>query len=51
MAATLAAAGDAVLAEQRSVTGLVEGEPAPTYLGDAVAYVGDVVARAEETVG
>ncbi|HEU5037995.1 MAG TPA: lyase family protein [Nocardioides sp.] len=45
MAATLAAAGDAVLAEQRSMT----HDPAPTYLGDAAAYVDQVVARATET--
>jgi 3-carboxy-cis,cis-muconate cycloisomerase len=42
MAATLAAAGDAVLAEQRSLS----DHPAPTYLGDAAAYVDHVVARA-----
>lgn len=44
MAATLAAAGDAVLAEQRKLT----DDPAPTYLGDAGAYVDQVVARARE---
>lgn len=47
MAATLAAAGDAVLAEQRSIT----DDPAPTYLGDAAAYVDQVLARAKETIG
>ena len=47
MAATLAAAGDAVLAEQRSVT----DDPAPTYLGDAGRYVDTVVARAREKLG
>ena len=47
MAATLATAGDAVLAEQRSIT----DDPAPTYLGDAAAYVDEVVARAKETLG
>ena len=47
MAATLEAAGDAVLAEQRSLT----HDPAPTYLGDAAAYVDEVVARAKETTG
>ncbi|MFC7497160.1 MULTISPECIES: lyase family protein [unclassified Nocardioides] len=44
MAATLAEAGDAVLAEQRSMT----DHPAATYLGDATAYVDEVVARAKE---
>jgi 3-carboxy-cis,cis-muconate cycloisomerase len=47
MAATLAAAGDAVLAEQRSMT----DHPAPTYLGDASAYVDQVIARTKETLG
>ncbi|GAA1780399.1 3-carboxy-cis,cis-muconate cycloisomerase [Nocardioides hankookensis] len=42
MAATLAAAGDSVLAEQRSMS----DDPSPTYLGDATAYVDAVVARA-----
>ncbi|MGY2700915.1 lyase family protein [Nocardioides sp. HB32] len=46
MAATLAAAGDAVLAEQRTMT----DHPAPTYLGDAAAYVDGVAARARETL-
>lgn len=44
MAATLAAAGDSVLAEQQKMT----DDPAPTYLGDATAYVDQVVARAKE---
>jgi 3-carboxy-cis,cis-muconate cycloisomerase len=47
MAATLAAAGDALLAEQRSMT----DHAAPTYLGDASAYVDQVVARTKETLG
>lgn len=47
MAATLAAAGDAVLAEQRSLT----DDPSPTYLGDAEAYVDAVVARARRSAG
>ncbi|WP_243058503.1 lyase family protein [Nocardioides sp. SR21] len=47
MAANLAAAGDAVLAEQRSMT----DDPAPTYLGDAGAYVDQVVARAKAALG
>lgn len=47
MAATLAAAGDAVLAEQRGVT----DDPAPTYLGDAAAYVDQVLARAKAILG
>lgn len=47
MAATLAAAGEAVLAEQRSMT----DDPAPTYLGDAGAYVDHVVARAKGSLG
>ena len=44
MAATLAGAGDTVLAEQRSLG----GDPAAAYLGDATAYVDQVVARARE---
>ncbi|GAB3195938.1 3-carboxy-cis,cis-muconate cycloisomerase [Nocardioides hungaricus] len=44
MAANLAAAGDSVLAEQRSMT----DDPSPTYLGDAGAYVDQVVARARQ---
>jgi len=44
MTATLEAAGDAVLAEQRSMT----DHPSPTYLGDAAAYVDAVVSRAKE---
>lgn len=47
MAATLAAAGDAVLAEQRSMT----DNPSSSYLGDAVPYVDQVVARAKEALG
>jgi 3-carboxy-cis,cis-muconate cycloisomerase len=50
MAATLAAAGDAVLAEQRSMAAAAGHEPAPTYLGDAAAYVDAVVARAHSTL-
>ena len=48
MAATLAAAGDTVLAEQRSMASAAGHDPAPTYLGDAAAYVDGVVARAQE---
>ncbi len=47
MAATLAAAGDAVLAEQRSIT----DDPAPSYLGDAGRYVDEVLARAKRVLG
>lgn len=50
MAATLAAAGDAVLAEQRSMAAAAGHEPAPTYLGDAAAYVDAVVAQAREVL-
>jgi 3-carboxy-cis,cis-muconate cycloisomerase len=50
MAATLAAVGDAVLAEQRSMAEAAGHEPEPSYLGDAAAYVEAVVARAHSTV-
>ena len=50
MAATLAAAGDAVLAEQRSMAAAAGRDPAPSYLGDAVAYVDAVVVRAHSTL-
>jgi 3-carboxy-cis,cis-muconate cycloisomerase len=46
MAATLAAAGDSVLAEQRSLT----DDPSPAYLGDAGAHVDEVVMRARQTL-
>jgi 3-carboxy-cis,cis-muconate cycloisomerase len=46
MAGTLAAARDAVLAEQHSIT----DDPAPTYLGDAVTHVDRVLVRARETL-
>ena len=46
MAATLAAAGDTVLAEQRSMAEIAGHPPAPTYLGDAGRQVDRVVARA-----
>jgi 3-carboxy-cis,cis-muconate cycloisomerase len=46
MAATLAAAGDAVLSEQRGMAAAAGHDPAPSYLGDATAYVDTVVARA-----
>ena len=46
MAANLAAAGDSVLAEQRSLT----DHPSPAYLGDATTWVDDVVARARQTL-
>jgi 3-carboxy-cis,cis-muconate cycloisomerase len=46
MAANLAAAGESVLAEQRSMT----DHPSPTYLGDAAAWVDEVVARARRTL-
>jgi 3-carboxy-cis,cis-muconate cycloisomerase len=49
MASTLVAAGDAVLAEQRSMATGAGHEPAPTYLGDAGCHVDDVVARARRT--
>jgi 3-carboxy-cis,cis-muconate cycloisomerase len=51
MAATLAGAGDAVLGEQRAMAELAGHEPAPSYLGDAGAFVDEVVARAERTLG
>ena len=50
MAATLAAAGDAVLAEQRSMAKSAGHDPAPSYLGDALTYVDAVVARAHHTL-
>ncbi|KQW47359.1 hypothetical protein ASC77_12895 [Nocardioides sp. Root1257] len=50
MAATLTAAGDAVLAEQRSMAQAAGHDPAPTYLGDALTYVDAVVARAHATL-
>jgi 3-carboxy-cis,cis-muconate cycloisomerase len=50
MAATLAVAGDAVLAEQRSMAEVAGHDPAPSYLGDAIAYVDAVVARAHHTL-
>lgn len=50
MAATLAAAGDGVLAEQRAMAEAAGHEPAPSYLGDATAYVDEVVARAQQTL-
>jgi 3-carboxy-cis,cis-muconate cycloisomerase len=46
MAATLAAAGDGVLAEQRSMT----DHPSPTYVGDAERWIDEVVARAHRTL-
>ncbi len=46
MAATLAAAGDSVLGEQRSMT----DDPSPTYVGDATAWVDEVVARARQAL-
>jgi 3-carboxy-cis,cis-muconate cycloisomerase len=46
MAATLAAAGDDVLAEQRSMAAHAGHEPAPSYLGQAGAIVDAVVRRA-----
>jgi 3-carboxy-cis,cis-muconate cycloisomerase len=50
MAATLDAAGDSVLAEQRSIAEAAGHEPAPSYLGDAVPYVDAVVARARQSL-
>lgn len=50
MAATLAAAGDTVLAEQRSMAAAAGHEPAPSYLGDAAAYVDAVVAHARHVL-
>ncbi|GAA4723854.1 3-carboxy-cis,cis-muconate cycloisomerase [Nocardioides endophyticus] len=50
MAATLAGAGDAVLAEQRTMAAAAGHDPAPSYLGDAIAYVDAVVARAHSTL-
>jgi 3-carboxy-cis,cis-muconate cycloisomerase len=50
MASTLADAGDAVLAEQRTMAELAGHDPAPTYLGDARQHVDDVVDRARRTV-
>jgi 3-carboxy-cis,cis-muconate cycloisomerase len=46
MAQTLAAAGDAVLAEQRAMAEHAGHEPAPSYLGQAGAIVDATVARA-----
>ena len=46
MAATLAAAGDAVLAEQRTMAEVAGHLPASTYLGDAGRQVDRAVARA-----
>jgi 3-carboxy-cis,cis-muconate cycloisomerase len=46
MAATLAAAGDAVLAEQRSMAEATGHDPAPSYLGQAGEIVDAVVSRA-----
>lgn len=46
MAATLAAAGDAVLAEQRSMAAHAGHDPAPSYLGQAGEIVDAVLARA-----
>ncbi|MDF1605331.1 lyase family protein [Nocardioides sp. YIM 152315] len=50
MAATLDSAGDGVLAEQRSMASAAGRPPASSYLGDAVAHVGEVVARAHRTL-
>lgn len=50
MAATLAAAGDSVLAEQRSMAEAAGHEPAASYLGDAAAYVDAVVAHARQVL-
>ncbi|WP_284534598.1 lyase family protein, partial [Nocardioides sp. T2.26MG-1] len=46
MAATLAAAGDAVLAEQRTMAELAGHPPGPSYLGDAGSHVDRTIARA-----
>lgn len=48
MAATLAAAGDAVLAEQRSMAEVAGLPPAPSYLGDADRQVDRAVACARK---
>jgi len=48
MAATLAGAGEGVLAEQRSMAELAGHQPRPSYLGDAGAHVDAVVARARQ---
>ncbi|WP_028643601.1 lyase family protein [Nocardioides sp. URHA0020] len=50
MAATLAAAGDTVLSEQRAMAAAAGHEPATAYLGDAAAHVDAVVARARQTL-
>ena len=50
MAATLAAAGADVLAEQRSMAEAAGHPPAPSYLGDAIEHVAAVVARARESL-
>lgn len=50
MAATLAAAGDTVLAEQKAMAEAAGHEPAPSYLGDATAYVDTVIARARRAL-
>jgi 3-carboxy-cis,cis-muconate cycloisomerase len=50
MAATLAAAGEGVLAEQRSMAAHAGHDPAPTYVGVAPALVDAAVVRAEEAL-
>lgn len=48
MAATLAAAGDGVLAEQRGMAARAGHAPAPSYLGQAGEIVDAVVSRASQ---
>ena len=50
MAAILAAAGDAVLGEQRTMAKVAGHTRAPSYLGDAGAQVDRTVARARTTL-
>jgi 3-carboxy-cis,cis-muconate cycloisomerase len=50
MAATLAAAGADVLAEQRSMAEAAGHPPASSYLGDVATYVDAVVDRAHSTL-
>lgn len=50
MAATLADAGEEVLAEQQTMAAAAGHEPAASYLGDATAYVDHVIARASATL-
>jgi 3-carboxy-cis,cis-muconate cycloisomerase len=50
MAANLASAGDAVRSEQRAMAKVAGRVPAGAYVGDAGAYVDQVVARSRRTL-